>query len=556
MTHQRTTVLIVGAGYAGLTAAMLLAWRGVSCILVESRASTSRHPKAHGLNRRSMEVLRVVPGLEEDLFNACRAAPNDSTVVIAETVTGRELKRILTKASLDASLLSPAKVCSAGQDRVEPVLLRHARANGADIRFRTTLLKFAQNESGIEAALSDAATGEQIIVRADYLIAADGAGGSIRETLGIDMNGPGALSYAVSILFEADLTAVMRGRGFVLYYLQNPSFTGAFVSCDDPDRGQLNIEYDPSRESVEDFDEARCEELVREALGVSELRVKVLDVMPWQMTALVASHMSKGRVYLAGDAAHIMPPVGGLGGQTAIQDAADLAWKLAYVINGRAGQGLLDTYETERLPVAHIAIARQIANYVERMQPLRADIRLPALEADYLGAAIGYRYRSRAIISDASDDGLATENPLHPSGSPGTRLAHSWLRKNGQITSTHDLVGRQFVLFVGPDGAAWMEAGQAIAQIAGAPLACYRLAVDLIDEAELFLSRGGLESDGAMLVRPDGFIAWRSRRLCADPIEVLDEAFTRICCLDASHGATPQCPRSSVDAKLLSVGEA
>lgn len=528
MTRQRIPVLIVGAGYAGLTAATLLAWRGIPCRLVERRSSTSRHPKAHGLNRRSMEVLRGVEGLEEDLFSSSRAGANDATLVIAETVTGPEIATIVTKRALDATSISPAKVCTAGQDRVEPVLLRYALKYGADVRFSTTLVRFSQRDDGVEALLRDETTGEETVILADYMIAADGANGAIRNAGGVRMEGPGVLAQTISILFEADLDAIMRDRGFVLYYLRNPAFSGSFVTCDDPNRGQINIEYDPARDHASDFVEERCRGLVRDVFGLPDLEVDILDIRPWEMSALIASRMSFGRVFLAGDCAHIMPPVGGLGGQTAIQDAADLAWKLALVIKGQAAPGLLDTYEPERKPVARIAIARQIANYVERLLPDREDLRIRGDEHDFLGTAIGYRYRSSAIVADDLDDGALTENPLEPSGAPGTRLAHVWLRRGEETVSSHEFVGRDFVLFAGADGADWIEAARRLALRSGAPLSCYRLSVDIVDPQGLFLPRLGVSPEGAILVRPDGYIAWRSRGSSADPVSTLEANFARV----------------------------
>ena len=190
MSVERVPVLIVGAGYAGLSAATLLAWRGVPCLLVEKRASTSRLPKAHGLNRRSMEVLRVVEGLEDALFAASRTGANDSTLIIAESVTSPPIETLVTKMSLDATRVSPSKICTAGQDRVEPVLLRFARENGADIRFSTALARFSLLDDGVEAILRDEASGHETTVLADYMIAADGAGGTIRDAGGVKMEGP------------------------------------------------------------------------------------------------------------------------------------------------------------------------------------------------------------------------------------------------------------------------------------------------------------------------------------------------------------------------------
>lgn len=527
MSLERVPVLIIGAGYAGLSAATLLAWRGVHCLLVERRESTSRLPKAHGLNRRSMEVLRVVEGLEDALFAASRAGANDSTLIIAETVTSPPIETLVTKTSLDATRASPSKICTAGQDRVEPVLLRFARKNGADIRFSTALARFSQRDDGVEAILRDEESGQETTILADYMIAADGAGGTIRDAGGVKMEGPGVLAATISVLFEADLDAILPGGGFALYYLRNRAFSGAFVTCDEPNHGQINIEYDATRHQASDFDEERCRELVRQSLGVPDLAVKILDIRPWEMAALVADRMSFGRVFLAGDCAHITPPVGGLGGQTAIQDAADLAWKLALVVKGQAAPALLDSYEIERRPVARIAIARSIANYVERLLPDRQDLRIREDEYGLLETAMGYRYRSDVIVADEADDGAPVEDPLHPTGAPGTRLAHVWLRRGEDIISSHDLIGRDFMLFAGCDGDDWVEAAQRVGLRSGMPLGVCRLGFDVEDIEGLFLPRLGVSPEGALLVRPDGFICWRSRGTCPDALATLAANFAR-----------------------------
>lgn len=527
MSVERVPVLIVGAGYAGLSAATLLAWRGVPCLLVERRESTSQLPKAHGLNRRSMELLRVVDGLEDALFAASRTGANDSTLIIAESVTGPPIETLVTKRSLEATHISPSKICTAGQDRVEPVLLRFARENGADVRFSMALTRFSQRQDGVEAILRDEASGQETIVIADYIIAADGAGGMIRDAGGVKMEGPGFLADTISVLFEADLSAVLPSDGFVLYYLRNAAFSGAFVTCDEPNHGQINIEYDSSRDRDSDFDEERCKALVRQSLGVPGLAMKILDIRPWRMAALLADRMSFGRVFLAGDCAHITPPVGGLGGQTAIQDAADLAWKLALVVKGQAAPSLLDSYGLERRPAARIAIARSIANYVERLLPDRQELRIRKDEYGLLETAMGYRYRSDAIIADEADDGAAVEDPLRPTGLPGTRLAHVWLRRGEETISSHDLIARDFTLFVGEEGGDWIEAAQRVALRSKAPLGVYRPGHDVADPDGLFLPRLGVSPEGALLVRPDGYIAWRSRGRSVDPIATLEAVFAR-----------------------------
>ena len=529
MSRNRVPVLIVGAGLAGLSAALLLAWRGIPSLVVEKRGSTARHPRARGINPRSMELLRVVPGLEEELGAASRVGQADFAIVIAETVSSAPLKTILPPGGFDTRPLTPAAMAMAGQDLVEPILLRRARGLGAEVCFSTELVGFTQDESGVSARLRDARTGEERTVLADYLVAADGNRSPIRKALGIATEGLGAFSQNMSILFESDFVPPQGEQSFALYYLQNPNFTGAFVSTDDPRIGQVSVEYDPARESAADYDEARCVEIVRAALGVEGLAIKVLDVMPWEMSSRVAAAMSKGRVFLAGDAAHTMPPTGGLGGQTAIQDAADLAWKLAMVVEGQAGPDLLATYHAERHPVAAMTVKRQTANYVERLRPDRKDLADPDAELDYLSVAMGYIYRSAGVMADASDDGRKAENPLKPSGRPGTRLAHVPLIRSDETISTLDLIGGGFTLFAAPGGGAWIAAARQLSR-QGAPLDAYRVDADAIDAQGQFLARTGLQRDGALIVRPDGFIAWRSKSAAADPLAALAEAIGRALC--------------------------
>jgi putative polyketide hydroxylase len=533
MNEERVPVLIVGAGYAGLTAALLLSLRGVRCLVVDRRGALSDHPRAHGLNLRSMELLRLVPGLEKELGRVARAAPEDVTTIIAEAVSGAPLKTLSRPGGFDPQDLSPARMCTAGQERVEPVLLARAQDYGAEILFATELTRFSQDDAGVVATLRGQ-DGAERCIRTDYLIAADGAGSSVRRALGVSMRGREGVSHAVSILFEADLAAAMAGRGFLLCYLRNSQFTGAFVSCDDANRGQLNVEFDATQECAAEFDEGRCATLVRAGLGQEELDVKILSVLPWRMSALLAEQMRFKRVFLAGDAAHIMPPVGGLAGQAAIQDAADLAWKLAMVIAGQATPALLDTYEQERRPVAQLSIARAMENYVERIREDRADLSDLRGRANYLDVAMSYRYRSPAISAEEPDDGGPTDDMLRPSGRPGTRLAHVVLVKDGVRLSTHDLVGSGFVLIAGPAGDDWSAAARTLLRRApGAPLTAYRIGAELEDALDSFLARTGLAPDGAVLIRPDGFIAWRSRGAQDDAPGALSLAFAQ------ARGALP-----------------
>ena len=539
MAASRVPVLIVGAGLAGLTASVLLGWRGVSCLLAERRSATSRHPRARGVNLRSLELLRGIPGLEDDLHVASPMDMGEFRIVIAESVTGQVFKTLLAPGTLDTRLLSPAAVCHAGQDRVELILLRHARQLGAEIRFGTELISLDQNADGVEALVRDRATGQEMAIAAEYLIAADGNRSPIRQALGIGIEGRGVLSNNMSILFQAEgLREVLKSQGFTLYYLQNKNFSGAFISTDDPMIGQVSVEYDPQKETAEEYGMERSKQIVRAALGTPNLPLTILDAMPWEMSAQTAKRMSEGRVFLVGDAAHTMPPTGGLGGQTAMQDAADLAWKLALVLKGQAGPGLLATYHAERHPVAAMTVARQTTNYVERMRSDRTELADPNVEADYMSVAMGYRYRSASIILDKADDGQATENPLHPTGMPGTRLAHVVMTRDGEAISTLDLVGRNFVLLAGPEGSTWIEAAARVSARLGVEIAVYQLGADLIDPLDAVRARTGLAAAGALLVRPDGFIAWRTADANGDPSTTLTHVLTRVL-LRNSEAASP-----------------
>ena len=529
MVASPVPVLIAGAGLAGLSAALLLAWRGVPSLVVEKRAATSRHPRARGINPRSMELLRVVPGLEDELCAASRASEADFAIIVAETVTAPPMKVIMPPGGLDMRPLTPAAMSMAGQDVAEPILLRRAQALGAEIRFSTELVSFTQDDRCVTAVLRDTKTGDEETVVADYLVAADGHRSPIREALRVATHGPAAFSQNMSILFESDFVPPQGDRAFALYYLRNSKFTGAFISADDPRIGRVSVEYDPARANIADYSQARCVEIVRAALGVKDLAVKVLDVMPWEMSSRLAETMAKGRVFLVGDSAHTMPPTGGLGGQTAIQDAADLAWKLALTVRGQAAPALLETYNAERWPVAALTVDGQTANYVERMRPDRKDLLVADAKFDYLSVAMGYIYRSAGVSGETPDDGRKAESPLQPSGRPGTRLAHVALTRSNELISTLDLVGPGFTLIAAPGGLGWIAAARDL-QRWGAPLEAYRIDGDAIDTNGLFLDRTGLQHDGALLVRPDGFIAWRSKSAEADPLSALAEALGRALC--------------------------
>ncbi len=561
MQTRDVPVLIVGSGLAGLTAAVTLAWRGVPVLLVERRAGTLRNPRARGVNLRSMELLRVA-GLERDLVAAGGHSFENFTIHIAESVTGRELQTLMPRGGagaggeFDLSSLSSARPSMAGQDRIEPVLRRHAEALGAELCYSTELVSLEQDAQCVLAHLRDRESGAERIVRAQYLIAADGHRSPTRQRLGIGTHGYGTLSHNVAVVFEGDIEALIGKGRIALYYVQNPRFTGVFVNADDPNVAVAGMEYDPARDSATSFDHDRALRIVRDVLGVPEFEARILEVQTFEFASQVADELARGRVFMIGDAAHTMPPTGGLGGQTAIQDGYDIAWKLALVLHGDAGAALLDTYAAERQPVAEMTVARQLANYVERMRPDRAEVARHVLGSsasplpDYMSVAFGYRYRSPAILTEAPDDGAPAESPFVPSGKPGTRAPHVVFEHRGAKISSLDLMGRDLVLLCGPAAAPWARAAMAIAWGAAAPLAVHRLGADLIDLEERWQQAFGVGASGAVLLRPDGFIAWRAQGAVNSPGDVLTNVLARVLC------RTPESLRRPVVRQLAEQGAA
>jgi aklavinone 12-hydroxylase len=372
-------------------------------------------------------------------------------------------------------------------------------------------------------------------VRSQYLLAADGHRSPIREWLGVGTQGYGTLSHNVAVVFEGNIEALIGEGRFALYYLQNPRFTGVFVNGDDPHIAVAGMEYDPSRDSPRDFDHARALRIVREVLGVPDFEAKVLEIQTFEFASQVAEEIVRGRVFMIGDAAHTMPPTGGLGGQTAMQDAYDISWKLAMVLHGDAGSELLDTYAAERKPVAEMTVARQLANYFERMRPDRAEVARHVLGSsgpvpDYMSVAFGYRYRSAAILAEAPDDGAPAESPFAPSGRPGTRAPHIVFVHRGARLSSLDLIGRDFVLLCGPGASGWARAGMAVAWPSAAPLTVYRVGADLIDVEKRWQTAFGVSDSGAVLLRPDGFISWRSPGAVNSAVDALAGVLGRVLC--------------------------
>jgi len=552
-----TPVLIAGGGPVGLTAALLLARHGIPPLLVERHAGASIHPRARGLNVRTMEILRTV-GLEDAVRDAGVALAASRYMLFVDTLAGEEIRRVP-----DADLLpvgdalarvTPCDWARCAQDELEPVLAAAARAYGATLSFGTELVSFSQDADGVSVTLEDRASGGQRTVRARYLVATDGAHSPARSALGVAMAGLGPVSrgqlgHFVNVYFRADLSELVRGREFILCFVERPEAEGILMAVNNSDRWLFNIEYDPERgETPEAFTPARCVERIRAAIGLPDLDVEILSVLPWEGAALIADRFRAGRAFLAGDAAHVMPPAGGFGLNTGVQDAHNLAWKLALVLTGAADPALLNTYEAERRPVARVVVDRAVRELAAPTPDAAPTWDEPGQDGPEGGAwgaddgdplaqlspILGYRYASRAIVAEeaAGQTGQADAPPegLDLTGRPGTRAPHVWVERDGARISTLDLFDGRFVLLAGAEGGAWHHAAHQVAARLGIALDSYRVGVkgDLIDRDGDWRAAYGVTPVGAALVRPDGMVGWRSVGDAQLPEKEITEALNRI----------------------------
>ncbi|HEY2058500.1 MAG TPA: FAD-dependent oxidoreductase [Amycolatopsis sp.] len=476
-------VLVAGGSLVGLCTALFLARRGVATLLVERHPGTAVHPRTPGYNARSMELFRAA-GVARAVRQAGPWQLDGSGLLAAATLTSEQVRWLEPLAMRgptdDFSGLTPAEPAVLSQDLLEPVLRRHAEAAGAVLRFGTMLESFHDDGDRVTAVLRDLETGATREATVDYLVAADGADSAIRARLGIGRDGPGVLDHQAGITVRADLSAV-RHR-FAVGKIDNPEVSAMVRIVGD--RLTINVGYRPGDgESIDQFTPDRCVALARAVVGIPRLAATPLGVSAWQPSAAVARRFSAGRVFLAGDAAHVMPPSGAFGANTGIQDAYNLAWKLALVLDGSAPPRLLDSYHTERRPVAEMTVGQALHRgraWFGEPYPVTGAM------LDDVTVMFGYRY----------GPGPVTEDPGAPSGEPGTRLPHAWVTHGGQRMSTVDLWAAGAVLLTGPGGAPWRDSVPAGVEVA-------ELGPDDWD-------RVGDGGTGAMLIRPDGFIAWRS----------------------------------------------
>jgi 2-polyprenyl-6-methoxyphenol hydroxylase-like FAD-dependent oxidoreductase len=545
-------VLIVGGGPVGTTAAILLARQGVASLVVERRASVQPAPAAHVVNARTLEILRAAGVDRAAIAAACQDPSDAGRVRFVMTLAGEELGSLpFERQGEDVLALTPTPLRNLSQHRLEPILVDHLRKQaGASLRTAHEWVAAEQDDRGVTSRIRDLDTGRSFEVRSRWLLAADGAGSRVRKALGIDPIGPPRLASFVMIHFEARLRPLVGGRPGVLYFTYDPTARGVFVAHDVDSTWVFMQPWDPERESPDDYTEERCAAIVRRAMGTSAVDFAIRTLSTWHMSAQVAERYREGRAFLVGDAAHRFPPTGGLGLNTGVQDAHNLAWKLAAVEAGWAPADLLDSYEVERRPVAREnadVSARNAAQMLEVVRALgpagdgeRGDVRAAianqAEHFDMLGLQLGFQYERGALVPDGSAR-PAVGNPVRefvPCGRPGARLPHAWTVRGGERVSTLDLLPPdRFTLIAGPAGAAWVEAAAAIstppaaAAISTPPLHVLAIGRDVADPGGAWLALLGIGNEGALLVRPDQHVAWRSARGAANPRDALRSALAR-----------------------------
>ncbi|MEV6399161.1 FAD-dependent monooxygenase [Streptomyces sp. NPDC051907] len=535
MYDVKIPVLIVGGGPVGLSTALFSGRRGVRTMLLEKRDSTSMLPRAPGLQARTMELFRAA-GLGKDiraLEMGDSHAYFEGGIIKVETFADIDNAELLESPSLDGETVSPERVMGCGQDRYEKVLVAKAKEYGSDVRFNTKLISFEQDADGVTAVAEEGGTGKRFTIRADYLVGADGAGSRIREALGVKRVGRGTVFNALSIYFRApELETLLKDTKFILCYASAGGTLMGLSRLHGCDPWLAAPIYFPEKgEKPEDYTDERCIDIVRRAAG-KDIDVEIMDKVPWQGAQLVSETFRDGRVFLAGDAAHVHPPAGGFGANTGIHDAHNLSWKLAAVQHGWGTEELLDTYDAERRPLgtamSEQALVRNRIRHGYSTEQDRADF------VDDVIITLGYRYRSTSIIGAQSTKVLTPD--LELTGEPGTRAPHVWLRRGEETISTIDLFWDSFVLLTGPDGGAWAEAAGPLAEKLGIPLRTHTIGAGAElsptdrDWAEVY----GVGAGGAVLVRPDAFVAWRSADGAEDPQGVLADVLAQA---SGVHGA-------------------
>ncbi len=575
---METDVLIIGTGPAGSASAALLSTYGISNIAINRYSWLANTPRAHITNQRTMEVLRDL-GREVEDEAYLHATEQDlmGENVFCESLAGEEIGRMKSWGTHPMSkaehlLSSPTFMNDLPQTFMEPLLFKAACSRGTKARMSTEYISHVQDADGVTAKVKDRMTGQTLAIRAKYMIGADGGNSLVAENENLPIEGQMGVGGSMNILFKADLSKYVAHRPSVLYWVMQPGANVGgigmgLVRMIRPWNEWLIVWGYDINEPAPDVTPEYATEVARQLVGDPELDIELLSANTWTVNNAYATQMQNGRVFIMGDAAHRHPPSNGLGSNTSIQDAFNLAWKLAAVLKRQAGEDLLDSYTRERAPVARQIVTRANQSIGEfgpifealgltgsvdpvkmqanmdartdatpeaerQRQALRDAIAFKKYEFDCHGVEMNQRYVSNAIVSDGQlEPAFAMDEELHyhPTTWPGARLPHVWVfTPDGDKLSSLDLTGHgQFTILTGIGGEPWLDAANSVTASLGVPIkTCLigpRRAIQ--DHTGDWARASEISDSGCILVRPDHHVAWRTEKLADDPEAELRRVF-------------------------------
>lgn len=582
MAEITTDVLIIGTGPAGSATAALLSSYGIENMIVNQYRWLANTPRAHITNQRTMEVLRDL-GHEVEAEAYMHATEQDlmGENVFCESLAGEEIGRMkswgthpLSKA--EHLLSSPCFMNDLPQTFMEPILFSTACKRGTQARMSTQYLSHVQDGDGVTTTLKDRLSGRKFQVRSKYLVGADGGNSLVAEHIETPIEGKMGVGGSMNILFKADLSKYVAHRPSVLYWVMQPGADvggigmGLVRMIRPWDEWLIVWGYDIN-EPAPEVDNAFATEVARQLVGDPDLEIELVSANTWTVNDAYATRMSKGRIFIMGDAAHRHPPSNGLGSNTSIQDSFNLAWKLAAVLKGQAGEALLDSYNAERAPVAKQIVtranqsigefgpifealgmtggadiekikagmaARTDANPAAEAQraAIRDAISFKKYEFDAHGVEMNQRYRSGAVVAAGqAEPAFENDAELHyqPTTWPGARIPHAWVfdHDSGARISTLDLCGRgQFTVLTGTGGEAWLNASASVAQARGIEIRAHLIGPrkQYVDHTGDWARAREIGDTGCLLIRPDHHVAWRVSSMVDDPAAELGRVLDQI----------------------------
>ena len=577
MSGTDVDVAIVGAGPVGLTLACLLTQQGISTGLYERRAELHRQPQAHVINMRTLEIFRAL-GIDRQVAAAGAPLARMRYINWVQSLAGREFGRLsLMGASPEGTIerlsYSPTMVVNLAQNRLEPILQKRLEALGGRVQFGCTVTSAASDDETARLTLVQS-SGAESILKAKYIVACDGAGSGVRRGLGIEMMGPTSLQRFITIYFTANLDRVLGGRHGPVHWIVGPDVRGVLIGFDLARVWALMVPYGEP-DTTADFTIQIAQRLVAKAIGEETIPFEINSIGHWNMSAQVAESYGTRRIFLAGDAAHRFPPSGGLGLNTGIQDAHNLAWKLAAALKNHAGDGLLDSYQIERQPIAQVNCEQSLMNSMKmglvdevlgvsslsqvrpgdalnenslppdlgfdcdgpeptaKRKAVQDAIDAQAEHFDSFGIDMGVAYKAGAIVPDGSTPVPLSVQTYSPNTCPGARMPHVWLTQNGRRISSLDLISTTgLTLVIADEGEVWRTVAPQVAKLINQSVTviCIGTGGEYQDPKRLWQDAGGPLGTGAILVRPDGHVAWRVAEAGPDPFASLLAAIECVLC--------------------------